>query len=305
MNTRQLKYALKLAKELNFSLVAEHLNITQPALSKQILNLEKELGVKLFDRDKTPIRLTPAGEYFVREAEELIYKEEQLLRSMDQFQSGEQGQLVVGISPFRSLYMIPNVVKKVQEKYPGVQICLRENGSETLRKEAAEGEYDLAIINLPVDEAVLDVEPLEPDSLVLAVPNSLLHLLPDSQEKGMNGIEFAKCKELPFISEGHNQELRHLFDYLTAKAEIHPHIAMEVVGVSTALAMVKAGIGATLLPLQFMNKDAIEGQITLFTLEDDIFARQPVVVTRRGQYISESAEYMIELLKEMYGCPQG
>ena len=83
MNSRQLQYVLLLSKELNFSQVAEQLNISQPALSKQIMALEKELNVKLFDRSSIPLTLTPAGERFVSDAKELLFREEQLKRTME------------------------------------------------------------------------------------------------------------------------------------------------------------------------------------------------------------------------------
>ena len=130
MNSRQLQYAIALSETRNFSQVAEKLGMTQPALSKQILSLEKELGVKLFDRDTNPISLTPAGERFVQDAKDLIYKEDQLIRSMERFRSGKEGQLTIGISPFRSLYLMPRIVKRLKEKFPGVRVCLQEWGSE-------------------------------------------------------------------------------------------------------------------------------------------------------------------------------
>ena len=74
MNTRQLQYALELSKSLNFSAVAERLGISQPALSKQILHLENEIGVKLFDRSTNPLTVTPAGEHFFREAQRLLLR---------------------------------------------------------------------------------------------------------------------------------------------------------------------------------------------------------------------------------------
>ena len=89
MNNKQLKYAIALSRSLNFSQVAEKLGISQPALSKQILNLEKDLGVELFDRKQNPIALTPAGEHFFAEVQDLVYREEQLYKSMDDFKSGK------------------------------------------------------------------------------------------------------------------------------------------------------------------------------------------------------------------------
>ena len=161
MNTKQLQYVLALSETRNFSQVAEQLGITQPALSKQIQHIEKELGVKLFDRNHSPLTLTPAGEYFVRSAREMVYQEKQLRKAMEQFHSGDSGRLVIGVTPFRSLYLMPELVKKIRARYPGVSIALHEVNSAQLRKDAAEGKCDLAVVNLPVDTALLDVIPLE------------------------------------------------------------------------------------------------------------------------------------------------
>lgn len=297
MNSKQFLYAVRLAETLNFSQVAEKLNISQPALSKQILALENEMGVKLFDRSHTPMTLTPAGEHFIRQARELLYREDQLYRSMEQFSSGESGRLVIGISPFRTLYMIPDVVKKVREKFPGVQVFLHEAGSDTLRKEIAEGKYDFAIVNLPVEESVLNTTPLAQDTLALAVPDSMLDLLPPSV-RDQDSVDLKDCTGLPFIVVGKNQEMRILFDRLCAQADFIPNIAMEVVGLTTAWAMAHAGIGATILPLQFLSNETFDQDITLFTLKGNLFSRQPVIVTRRGTYLSEYAKYAISLLTQ-------
>ena len=291
MNTRQLQYAITLAKVRNFSQVADMLNISQPALSKQIINLEGELGLKIFDRSTTPLTLTAAGEHFIRQAEELCYREEQLLRSMDQFRSGEAGRLTIGISPFRCMYMIPHIIKQVRDKFPGVQVVLHETGSDTLRAEAAEGKYDFAIVNLPVDDTVLEITPLEADTLVLAVPNALRRELPEGSE-----VELSQCRDLPYVVVGQNQELRQLFDHLCAAAQFHPNIAAEVVGLSSAWALAQAGVGAAVLPLQFVSGASFHKDLTLFTIRDSHSVRQPVIVRRKGQYLSPYAAYAIELL---------
>ena len=296
MNSKQLHYAVKLSETLNFSQVAEQLNITQPALSKQIMSLEQELGVKLFDRSTTPLTLTAAGESFIRDAKELLYREDQLLRSMEAYQNGERGKLVIGISPFRSLYLISDIVKKVRKKYPHIQIALQETSSDQLRKDAAEGKYDFAIVNLPVDASVLDVTPLEPDTLVLAVPKNMLNMLTDPSGKCPTILSIQDCKTLPFVVVGATQEMRRLFDSLCAAADFHPNIAMEVVGVTTAWAMARAGIGATLLPLQFIGSNDFDDNIALIPLENCLYTRQPAIVTRRGQYLSEYARYAMDLL---------
>lgn len=292
MNTRQLQYAILLSQTLNFSQAAEQLGISQPSLSKQILSLERELGVKLFDREHSPLKLTPAGEYFIPRAQEMLYQETQLYKAMAQYESGEQGRLIIGVTPFRSLYLMPELVKKIKNRFPGVQVVLHESGSTQLKKEATEGSYDFAIVNLPLDDALLDVTPLAPDTLVLAVPNVLLDRLPQDRKE----INFAEAKGLPFVVLGKNQELRQLFENLCTASGIEPNIAAEVVGVTTAWAMAHAGVGAALLPLQFVRNEHFDKDLTLFGIKDNTYSRQPAIVTRRGQYISEYARYAMDLL---------
>ncbi len=293
MNSRQLQYVIQLAKVRNFSQVAEQLDISQPALSKQVMNLERELGIQLFNRDTSPLAVTPAGEHFVREAQELLYKEDQLMKSMERFRSGEEGRLVIGVSPFRSLYLMPQVVKKVRERFPGVCVQLCEVGSGQLRKDVAEGKYDFAVVNLPVDELALDVYPIETDTLVLAVPQALMDRLPGA---GDGKVSIADCRELPFITVSKTQEMRKLFDRLCQKAGFSPDITVEVTGIATAWAMVQEAIGATLLPMQFVNDQVFGTGVTLLKVNDSVSTRQPAVVTRRGQYLSEYAKYAIGLL---------
>lgn len=296
MNSKQLKYAVELSKTLNFSQVAERLGISQPALSKQISNLEKELGVELFNRDKIPAELTAAGEHFFNEARELLYREEQLYRSMEEFRSGIQGRLVIGISPFRSLYLLPDVCKSIKSKYPGVKIVLKEEGSEQLRNKALDGEYDFAVVNLPVDESFLDVIPIEQDTLVLVVPNHMLQMINGFSGIDNSKIDFKDCGQLPFIVVGENQEMRQLFDKNCSVAGIRPHIAMEVVGLSTAWAMASSGIGATLLPLQFVQQAEFNNNVKFFIPKCETNVRQPAIIMRRGQYLSDYAKYAIKLL---------
>ena len=294
MNSRQLQYAIALSQVLNFSQAAESLGISQPSLSKQILSLEGELGVKLFDRDHVPLKLTPAGEYFIPRARQMLYDETQLYSAMTDFASGENGRLVIGVTPFRSLYLMPELVKKVKARFPGVQIVLHETGSAQLKKEATEGNYDFAIVNLPLDESQLDVIPLEPDTLVLAVPK----VMADRLNATENRLDFIQAKDLPFVVLGKNQELRQLFDKLCASAGFEPNIVAEVVGVTTAWAMAHAGVGAALLPLQFVRSEHFDEDLILFTIRDNTYSRQPAIVTRRGQHISPYARYAMELLTD-------
>lgn len=297
MNSKLMQYVIELSKTRSFSQVSEKLNISQPALSKQILNLEKELGVKLFDRNTVPFTLTPAGEHFIREAQALLHQESQLLHSMEQFKSGEKGRLDIGVSPFRNLTLMPKIILKIKEKYPGIQVVLHETNSDQLRKEAVEGKYDFAIVNLPVEDTLLHITLLEQEDLVLAVPKSMVPEIQAAINPDLSEIDFSGCQKIPFVVVAQSQEMRRYFDSLCANCNVTPEIAVEVAGgVTAAWSMARAGIGATLLPLQLVGNKLFDQELSIFKIKNQTYTRQPVVVTRRGQYISPYAKYAIELL---------
>ena len=291
---RQLQYAVMLSEAGSFSHLAESLNITQPALSKLILSLEKELDIQLFDRSCNPIALTAAGEYFIQKAKELLFEETQLLKTMEKFKSGEKGKLVIGVTPFRSSYLISKAIKKTREKFPGIQIKLVEEGNETLKKDAADGKFDFAVVNLPVDEDEFDVTLIEPDRLVLVAHRDLIEA--NAELKGKKEVDFKSCEKLPFAVVGENQEMRVLFEKLCKASGVHPEIATEVVSLTTAWEMVCCGIAATLLPLQFIESEKESEKVVVIELKNKTSLRRPAVAVKQGQYLSPYAKYAIEEL---------
>lgn len=292
MNTKQMRYAVMLAETGSFSQLADKLKISQPALSKQILALEKELDVKLFDRSAIPITPTAAGAHFVAEAKELLFRQQQLLSSMEQFRLGDRGSLVIGATPFRSAYLLPEMLAQLRQKYPGVQVKVVEKNSALLRKDAAEGRFDFAVVNLPVDEAALECKLLEPDKVVLVVPNTLQQHLPGEP------VAFADCAKMPFVTVSDRQEMRILFEKLCLRCGVSPTVAAEVVGLTTAWDMACAGVGATLLPLQFVRTKP-QDKVTVLQLQDEVFLRQPAIAIRHGQHLTPYAQYAMELLQKL------
>ena len=172
---------------------------------------------------------------------------------------------------------------------------------EDIRKAMTLGvndERELDQINKSINVALeeLSVIKAEADNLVLAIPKNLTNLLLNYSNPTEHHINFEDCKCLPFVVVRPNQEMRHLFDKSCNMAGFLPEIAMEVTGISTAWSMCREGIGATLLPRQFVEYMGSADNMTLYTLEQNLRSRQPVIITRKGQYISEHAKYAIKLL---------
>jgi len=298
MNARQLQYAVTLSETKNFSAAAEKLNISQPAFSKQIIALENELGIKLFDRSANPLLLTPAGEFFIEKAKTLLFEEEFLLKSMEGYKTGERGRLVIGAVPFRSSYMMPGLIKAVKDKYPHLQVVLAEYGLSVLKQGLLEGAYDFAIMNLPIQEPAFETIPLQPDTLMLAVPDALKRYVHADENGAIQNLGAAA--EIPFVTVGKEQEMRNLFDALCAEAGIAPQIYASVTGVATAWEVAKSGAAATIVPGQFAKTRGIHSGVTLFEIKETPYVRQPAVVLRRGQFISEYACFAIEWLKKQW-----
>lgn len=294
MNSKQLKYVLKLAQTRNFSQAAQHFNMSQPAFSKQIIGLENEIKIKLFERGTNPLTLTPAGEFFIEKARKMVFEEDVLLKTIEKYRSGKKGKLVIGAVPFRSSYMLPPLITEIKKKFPELEIELREYGLAILKKELLEGEYDFAIMNLPVSEPEFETIPLETDRLMLAVPKALCHLVENREKSVIDDCSMAKA--LPFVTVGKEQEMRKLFDLLCAKANFEPDIYATVTGVATAWEIVKSGASATIIPGQFADVKEEHSEVKLFEIKNTPYKRQPAVVLRRGQFISEYAKYAIDVL---------
>ena len=297
MNSRQIQYAVILSEMKNFSEAAEKLNISQPALSKQIIALENELDVKLFDRSINPLALTAAGEFFIEKSKKLLFEEDVLLKSLEKYKTGEKGKLVIGAVPFRSSYMMPKLIREIKERFPEIKVELSEYGLSVLEKGLLEGEYDFAIMNLPVNHPGFETIPLCEDEIVLAVPSEYKVLV--KADKTGEIKDLSAAKDIPFVTVGKEQEMRKLFDALCAEAGFEPDIYAQVTGVLTAWEVAKSGSAATIIPKQFIDAKGEHNSVEIYKIKNTPYKRQSAVVLRRGQFVSEYAKFAIEELKKM------
>ena len=295
MNFRQMKYLVTLAETLNFSLAAEALGVSQPALSKQIISIEKEFGITLFNRSSVPLTLTPAGEEIVKQCKEMLYSQSQLQSIADEFKKGNKGRLIIGISPFRATYFLNDVILKLRQKFPGLEIVLKETGSAELHKMAVEGKVDLAIINQPFDDSLLDVIPLGEEKLVLVIPKNISSKL---LKRGIETPTLKSIEPFSFIALSQNQELRQKLNKLCAAENVNLNVSVEVNGIATAWNLAQAGIGATVVPMSYAENLKTKN-LTLVPLETQSSVRKPAIVTKKGAYITTFAIEAIKLIQSL------
>ena len=141
MELRQLRYALAVGQRLNFTRAAADLSVAQPALSQQIGALERELGVRLFDRTNRSVRLTDAGRAFMRRAERILADIDRTAEEMTAFAGGLRGRVVVGTYQSFAEYTLPKLMGRFHALYPGIEIALREGMADDLLA-GLSAEYD-------------------------------------------------------------------------------------------------------------------------------------------------------------------
>ena len=149
MNLQQIEYLLALDKYRNFSLAAEKMFVTQPALTIQIKNLENELGVEIFDRNKKPIIPTEIGKALIDQARIVIKDTEKLKDVVSEFRAELSGELRVGIIPTVAPYLVPRFVNVFASNYPDVKLIFKEKISEEIIEQLKEGTLDAGILVTP------------------------------------------------------------------------------------------------------------------------------------------------------------
>ena len=219
MNIHQLRYALALKKYGNYSRAAKALNISQPAISLQIKNLETELGTLLFDRSQKPIGTTFAGEKFLNKAQELIGQFHQLESFAMTLRDDYSGAITIGIIPTLAPYLIPLFIGDIKDKYPKLQITIKEIITEQILVALRDGDIQLGIISTPIESTMkFDIKPIFYEKFQLFISDS--HDLSRQFEVDIEDID---ADDLWLLKEGNcfRDQVNNLCGY--KKANTHNH----------------------------------------------------------------------------------
>jgi DNA-binding transcriptional LysR family regulator len=243
MELRQLRYFCLLAEELHFGRAAKRLAMTQPPLSQAIANLERELGVKLFDRTQRRVALTHAGAAFLDEARATLARAAQAVELAQRAGRGEVGRLGVGYLAATAFTLLPLVLRDFARAFPGVKLDLRELTIPQQHAALLKGDIDLAILRPPVDEAELASEVVMSERFVAALPAS--HPL-----CALRRIPAQRLAREPFVMFPRQPGLvnHDLVMGFCLRAGFTPRVAQEANQTHTVVSLVSAGIGIALVP---------------------------------------------------------
>ncbi|MGW1004727.1 LysR substrate-binding domain-containing protein [Streptomyces sp. NPDC002520] len=242
MELRHLTGFVAVAEELHFGRAAERLHMAQSPLSQQIRLLERDLGVRLFDRTTRSVRLTPAGRALLEPARHLLAEASAVRRTVQAAHLGEVGRVTVGFAGASSYAALPVLTRAVTSELPGIELALV---GQTYTGEAlgriAEGSLDLGFVALPVRRGV-SARLVRRERLVLAVPDS--HPLADRTE-----VAFAELEREPFVTfpVARGSAVREATVQACHDAGFAPRIVQEAPDSYNLLALVGAGVGVAVV----------------------------------------------------------
>ena len=243
MELRHLRYFITVATELHFGRAAEKLHIAQPPLSKQIQDLEAELGFELFNRTKRSISLTPAGQAFLVEVNQIF---QQLDRAIDigrKTSRGELGQISIGFVGSATYNILPVMLQQFRDRYPHVQIELHELTTDRQLIWLREGRIDLGLIRPPIIGLDFASQIIFQESFVVVLPI-------DHHLAKLDKIELRLLATEPFILFP-RQLAPGLYDPIIAicqAAGFSPQVVQECIQMQTIVSLVSANMGVSILP---------------------------------------------------------
>ena len=245
MELRHLRYFIGVAEEENVSRAALKLHVSQPALSRQIRDLEEELGFLLLERSAKSVRLTEAGRAFFTEARAVLQRAEDAVKAARAIATGGQGELHVGYAPSLTARILPQALRAFQAELPNVHVKLHDFSTEEMLAGLREGKLQIAfVVRLtPALLRGLRFEELARDSICLAVA-------PKHPLAGRRTVTLAEVAREPLITYSRkdypdaHENLAAMFAAIKSK----PRIAEEHDSVSSLIAAVEAGNGVAIAP---------------------------------------------------------
>lgn len=242
MELRQLQYFLVVAEELNFSRAAARLQMSQPPLSRQILQLEQEIGIELFRRTKRRVELTDAGKVFLAETRQILSQVEQSVQLAQRANRGEIGRLIVGFEGSSTYDVIPMSLKVYRERFPEVDLIVYAMTTEEQIQALLENRISIGFVVSPLNDKKLTIEIILREALILAICES--HSLVRRNEVRVKELEGES-----FIMFQRNRGCG-LYDQVIAvcqRAGFSPRVIQEADEMQVILGFVAAGLGITLL----------------------------------------------------------
>lgn len=288
MELYQLRSFTVIAEVGNFTHAAKTLATTQPTLSQQIINLEKELGQRLFHRLGRRAVLTEAGQVFLDRARRILFEVDSATREIADH-PGMDRRISVGAVPSVAPYMLPPLIAQARIEHPNLDIHIREDFHPALVQAVLEGELDLAIVSGPVHEPALAVEPYIREPLLLVVGEQ--HPFATRQK-----ILTADLAAETFVMLGSSSLLAEQVRSFCGDHRFTPRIGYRCAQVATVKTLVALGVGISILPRSTQSSKDLD-TLVYRKLSDSSPERELQIIRHQQRYQSRGAAQFLGMLK--------
>lgn len=285
----QLRILKAIAAEGSFKRAADSLYVSQPAVSLQVQNLEKQLNVPLFDRGGRRAQLTEAGHLLLSYGEKIITLCQETCRAIEDLQNLQGGTLIVGASQTTGTYLLPRTIGLFRQKYPEVAVQLQVHSTRRTSWGVANGQVDLAIIGgeVPAElQETLNVIPYAEDELALIVP--INH--PFAK---METIQKEDLYKLKFITLDSQSTIRKVIDQVLTRCDIDTKrlkVEMELNSIEAIKNAVQSGLGASFVSTTAIEKELQMGIMQRVKIKDVEVRRTLSLIVNPNRYCSKAAE---------------
>ena len=287
MDIHELQAFIAVSNNGSFSIAAETLFLTQPAISKRVSTLEAGLGVTLFDRMGRQINLTDAGKRLLPRAKQILLDIEDARRCISNLSEEVSGTLTVGTSHHIGLHRLPPVLRLFSENFPAVQLDMKFIDSEEAYDGVLHGSLELGIVTLPPQpQPSVQTEKIWNDPLCFVV--SPEHAL--AQHSTVEPLELAQHRA---ILPSFKTFTRRIVEENFKQQGLNIDVAMSTNYLETIHMMVSIGLGWSVLPESLLNE-----QVLKLNVHNMKFARSLGVVYHSNRTLSNAAKQMLALLRE-------
>ena len=266
LNLHHLRVFAAVAEHGGFSRAAASLRLSQPAVSKTVQELEREVGLSLFDRAGRTPRLTTAGETLVARARELFGVERMAEEDLASLRGLERGMLRVGASTTVATYFLPPLLAQFHAQHPGVKLRVISANTRRVARRLLEGRLDIALVEGPVSHDRISVAPWREDELVIIAPaaHPLLR---------MRRVIASDLSSEPFILREPGSGTRDVAESELARHGVHPRGAMQLGSTEAIKQAVAAGLGLAVVSRAAAADQLALGYIAVVRLRDVVFRR--------------------------------
>jgi DNA-binding transcriptional LysR family regulator len=290
INLRQLRAFVSIGRLGSFTKAAEALHATQPALSAQIRELEEALGVKLFDRSTRSVTLTRAGEDLLPVVDTVLGDLGSVVARAQDVARRNTGRVTVAALPSLAATLLPGVVARMRVAYPGIDVVIRDALAERILSLVRADEVDLALTSAPPVDPQLAFEPLLNDRMVAVMPGT--HPLAKAKT-----VKLADLLASPLVLMDRDSSVRRIVDGACASIGRLAEPAYEAAFMSTAIGLVRAGMGATLLPSSAAELRAAT-DLVIRDLDSPRIARALGVLSSKRRSFSPAAQAFAAMLAD-------